>query len=221
VTDWLAGLIQPLLAVAFTMFGEPVTWVEVLGFATGGACVALTVGRNIWNFPVGIANCVFFLLLFVSARLWADAGLQVVYLALGCAGWWQWMRGRGASAPLIVTRAPPRELAWAAVFVVAGTGALYVVLAATHDSAPLLDALTTCLSLAAQWLLNGKRIQNWYFWIAADCIYLPLYAAKHLNLTALVYGVFLIMCVLGLRAWRRTMATDELGSGSPATVPAG
>jgi nicotinamide mononucleotide transporter len=220
VTDWLAGILAPLLTVAFTMFGEPVTWVEVLGFVTGGACVALTVGRNIWNFPVGIANCVFFLLLFVSARLWADAGLQVVYLALGCAGWWQWLRGRDTAAPLVVTRAQTRELAWACAFVVAGTGALYALLAATHDSAPLLDALTTCLSLAAQWLLNAKRLENWYFWIAADCIYLPLYASKHLHLTAVVYAVFLVMCVAGLRGWRRSLAAREDQSALPATVSA-
>ncbi|MGW4247790.1 nicotinamide riboside transporter PnuC [Nocardia sp. NPDC004722] len=218
--DWLGGLIHPLLAVAYTMFGEPVTWIEVLGFVTGGLCVWLTVRRNIWNFPVGIANCLAFLLLFTSARLWADAGLQVVYIALGVAGWWQWLRRRGDHGPLVVTRAPHREMVWCLAFVVLGTGALYALLNATHDSAPLLDAFTTCLSLAAQWLLNGKRIQNWYFWIAADCVYIPLYAAKHLDLTAVVYVLFLAMCLAGLRSWRRALGDAPLETSPRATESA-
>jgi nicotinamide mononucleotide transporter len=201
--DWLTALISPLSAVAFTIATEPVSWVELFGFLTGGLCVALTVGRNVWNFPVGIANCAFFLLLFTSTRLWADAGLQLVFIALGVAGWWQWVRRRGGHAPLVVTRAPRREMAWCVAFVVLGTAALFVVLRAAHDSAPLLDAFTTCLSLAAQWLLNGKRIQTWYFWIAADCIYVPLYVSKDLNLTAIVYVLFLGLCATGLRSWLR------------------
>lgn len=217
MTEWLAALVAPLLTELFAIAGEPVTWVELLGFLTGGVCVALTVRRNVWNFPVGIANAGFFLVLFASSRLWADAGLQIVYIALGFAGWWQWQRGRGeVRGPLRVTRAPGTELAWCIAFVIAGTAALYVLLEHADGAAPLFDALTTCLSLAAQWLLNAKRIQTWYFWMAADVIYVPLYLSKDLNLTALIYVVFLGLTVAGLRSWRRALAQD---APTPATVP--
>ena len=73
-----------------------------------------------------------------------------------------------------------------------------------HDTAPFWDALTTALSLAAQWLLNSKQLENWYFWIAADAVYVPLYFAKALNLTGIVYALFLGMCLFGLRSWWRT-----------------
>ena len=66
-----------------------------------------------------------------------------------------------------------------------------------------LDALTTSLSLVAQWLLNGKYVQTWYFWIAADCVYIPLYVSRDLNLTAAIYAVFLVLCLSGLQSWRK------------------
>lgn len=69
----------------------------------------------------------------------------------------------------------------------------------------VLGALTTCLSLAAQWLLNYKRIETWWFWIAADVIYIPLYATKALDLTAIVYAGFLGMCLAGMRSWHHTL----------------
>ncbi|MEV0672476.1 nicotinamide riboside transporter PnuC [Mycobacterium sp. NPDC050441] len=201
--DWLAQLVQPLTTTLFVLGGDAVSWAELLGFVTGGLCVALTVRRHIANFPVGIANCLFFLVLFASARLWADAGLQVLYIVLGFAGWWQWQYGNAGRTPLVVTRARPDQIGWCVGIVVAGTALLTVVLRAAHDAAPFLDALTTSLSLVAQWLLNGKYLQTWYFWIAADCVYIPLYLSRDLNLTAAIYVVFLMLCLSGLQSWRK------------------
>ncbi|MEC7291599.1 MAG: nicotinamide mononucleotide transporter family protein, partial [Pseudomonadota bacterium] len=58
-------------------------------------------------------------------------------------------------------------------------------------------------SLVAQFMLSRKWIANWYLWIAADLIYIPLYIHKELWLTAGLYFVFLVMCIIGLREWRR------------------
>ena len=69
-------------------------------------------------------------------------------------------------------------------------------------SASFFDALTTSISLCAQWMLNRKYVESWYAWIAADLIYIPLYAYKELYLTAGLYAVFLVMATMGLFHWR-------------------
>ena len=74
------------------------------------------------------------------------------------------------------------------------------ILRAAHGAAPGWDALTTSMSLGAQLLLNLKRLETWYVWIAVDVIYVPLYFSRDLNLTALVYIVFLALCIQGWRA---------------------
>ncbi len=53
---------------------------EILGFVTGALCVVLVVRCSIWNWPAGLANNGFYLVLFAEAGLYADAGLQIVYL---------------------------------------------------------------------------------------------------------------------------------------------
>ncbi len=189
-----------LTKTVFEILGEPVTWAELLGFVTGIACVALAVAQRIETFPIGIANNVFFIVLFVDARLYADAGLQVVYVVLGFMGWWVWAtRSRG---PLAVERASFRLLLWTTLSVGAATLVLVPILRAAHGAAPGWDALTTSMSLGAQLLLNLKRLETWYVWIAVDVIYVPLYFSRDLNLTALVYIVFLGLCVEGWRQWR-------------------
>ena len=108
--------------------------------------MALAVFERIETFPFGIANNAFFLILFADARLFADAGLQLVYMALGAMGWWLWMtRSRG----------PLRGLRARSVQLLLGRPSQSVprrscsclVLRAAHGAAPGWDTLTTSMSL--------------------------------------------------------------------------
>jgi nicotinamide mononucleotide transporter len=192
-----------LTKTVFELFGEPVSWAELAGFVTGIACVALAVMQRIETFAVGIANNVFFVVLFTDARLYADAALQVVYIALGVMGWWVW--ATRAREPADVRRASTQLLLAITLGVGLATLILVPILRAAHGAAPGWDALTTSMSLGAQLLLNLKRLETWYVWIAVDIIYVPLYLSRDLNLTALVYVVFLALCIQGWRQWRVTV----------------
>lgn len=77
--------------------GAQFGWTEAIGFITGLWCVWLTILENVWNFPIGIANCGFLGVLFLQGRLFADAGLQLMFIALSVQGWWLWLYG-GAKA---------------------------------------------------------------------------------------------------------------------------
>lgn len=197
--------VTALLLAASWFKWLPLDFTEALGFATGAVCVWLVTKGNIWNWPVGLANNLFFAVLFWKARLFADFGLQGVYLILGFYGWWKWLRGGENQTRLAISRSSPSEWIVIAVFLVLGTWGLRELLHAVNGAAPLWDALTTALSLVAQYLLCRKRIENWFFWIAADVIYVPLYLSKQLPLTALLYGGFLVLCVIGWRRWRKEL----------------
>jgi nicotinamide mononucleotide transporter len=189
------------------VLGAPLSWAELLGFATGLWCVALVARRNVLNFPVGIANCALLLLLFAEARLYADAGLQLVFIALGLQGWWLWQRDRSSRHEAVaVTRAGRAELSRVIALCLLLAAALYLLLTWARGSVPVLDALIAALSLAAQWLLNRRKLEHWYFWITVDVISIPVYAYKELYLVALLYAVYLVLCIGGLRAWRRALA---------------
>jgi nicotinamide mononucleotide transporter len=80
----------------------------------------------------------------------------------------------------------------------------------TNSTVPMGDAITTAMSLVAQYMLGRKWLENWLVWIAADVIYVGLYGYKHLYLTALLYAIFIAMCIAGYRGWRKAMSITPL-----------
>jgi nicotinamide mononucleotide transporter len=176
---------------------------DVLGFVTGGVCVWLVVREHVANWPIGLANNLVFFVLFLQARIYADMTLQIVYFALGAFGWWKWLRGGPNHQALTISLARRGEWIGLIFFIPLATWLMYLVLMRVNDAVPFWDSLTTVLSLAAQFLLCLKRLENWFFWIAADIIYVPMYFGRNLPLTAVLYGIFLIMCLFGLSQWRK------------------
>ncbi|HEY2082634.1 MAG TPA: nicotinamide riboside transporter PnuC [Verrucomicrobiae bacterium] len=181
---------------------------EAWGFVTGGICVWLVVREHLWNWPIGLANNIVFFVLFLRGRLYADMSLQIVYLGLGVYGWWNWIFGGKNRQVLKISRATRGDWIALAVTIPLCTWGMRHVLIAVHDAAPLWDALTTVLSLAAQYLLCRKRFENWWLWIAADVIYIPLYFSRKLPLTAILYFVFLALCLVGVKEWSRSFKKD-------------
>jgi nicotinamide mononucleotide transporter len=179
---------------------------ELLGFATGGVCVWLAARENIWNWPIGLANNIFYLVVFWRAGLYADSGLQIFYFAIGVYGWWMWARAGLGHRELPATNIPAAQSTLMLVVTVLCAVLLYIGLRRyTNSTVPLGDAITTALSLVAQYMLGRKWLENWLVWIAADVIYVGLYGYKHLYLTALLYAIFIAMCIAGYRTWKKGM----------------
>lgn len=184
-------------------FGFQVNLVEFFGVVTGFVGVWLTTRRNVWCWPVGLVNVLLFLVVFADARLYADASLQVVYVVLLSYGWWFWLRGGEDHHAAPVTRLSRARFATlAGLVLVATVGAGFALSRFTDADLPYWDSFTTAASLVAQWLQARKILENWIVWIVADVVYVGMYLVKGLELTAVLYASFLVLAVIGWRAWR-------------------
>lgn len=195
-------------------------WPQVLGFVTGAVCVWLAGRRNVWNYPIGIANNVVLFVVFIGAGLYATSVLQIVYLLMGVHGWWRWTRGAEQSRTYVV-RTPSRAWPWLAVAAVVGTVVLVWVLTTFTDSqVAIADAATTAASLVAQYMLNRKWIENWFVWICVDIAFVGLSIAAGLWVIAALYLLFIGLCVIGYRSWRRASTEERTGVPRAAVASA-
>jgi len=212
--EWLT---EVLWFPVFSVFGAPTTIVEIVGFVTGAWCVWLLGQQNPWNWPMGLVQVVAYLFLFWEVGLYADSGLQAVYLVLGLYGWWNWLRRRPGGKALRVRRT--RWTDWLGLLVVglSGFAAIFLVLDRfTPSTVPALDAGTTVLSLLATYGQTRKLLESWWLWIAADIIYVPLYAYKGLWLTSVLYLGFLALCIVGWRRWSGDLRANAVSDHAEA-----
>jgi nicotinamide mononucleotide transporter len=187
------------------------TWLEIEGAVTGLLCVWLLARQNIWNWPIGILNNILFIVLFWRAKLYADATLQVVFALLAAYGLYQWLIVTAPGVHLPIRRTTPREWIVLAVFVGLGQRAVFWGLSSHTDSpVPFWDATVWALSLAATYGQARKLLESWLVWIAVDVISVPLYVGRNLYLTALLYFVFLCLCVQGYWSWRAALRAPAL-----------
>lgn len=207
MTEFFDFLTQPMLQ----LWGTTLSRLEVFGFATGILCVWWTVRKNVFNFPMGMINSALLGLLFFHSRLFADAGLQVVFIVLAMMGWWQWTR---ASAATVMHELPVRVLSmkqrgWVLGVVLLLVALLYECLIWVKGDVPFFDASITAMSIVAQVLLNRRYLENWWVWIAVDVVSIPVYVHKELYLIALLYGVFLVLACTGLFAWQGSVRSQR------------
>jgi nicotinamide mononucleotide transporter len=73
----------------------------------------------------------------------------------------------------------------------------------TDAAAPYLDAAVTLGSLFATWLTTRAIFENWYWWLAVNVASFALYFAQGLALVSVLYLVYLVIAVRGLREWAR------------------
>jgi nicotinamide mononucleotide transporter len=106
-----------------------------------------------------------------------------------------------------VTRTPGPWLAGLGVAGLVFALTLGAVLRRATDAAlPFLDSTLSSYSIVAQVMMTRKWLEYWALWIALDVVYVGMFVFKRLYLTAGLYAVFLVLAVLGLFEWRRSLA---------------
>jgi nicotinamide mononucleotide transporter len=183
-------------------------WIEGVAVFFGIICVALTTRQNVWCWPTGLVQVTLYVYIFHAARLYSDMILHVIYIGLQIYGWQHWVRGGAASrathtgTPLPVSSLGTRDRwLWIAAIAVTAFAWGEIMARYTNAAAAHADAFIAAASLCAQYLLARKAIENWIVWIVVDIVAIAVYWSRDLRLTAGLYAVFLVLCLIGLRSW--------------------
>lgn len=178
--------------------------IEIAAALLGVINVLLVVRRSVWNYPFGIAMVALYFFVFWEAKLYSDALLQIFFLLIQLYGWWAWVHAErvdhGVAVGWLSNRSRMRWLAGTAVATILwGAGMARF----TDAVAPFADATVAGLSVSAQILQSFRRVESWVLWVVVDVMAISLFAWRGLNVTAALYGLFLVLAVLGLIEWRR------------------
>jgi len=181
-----------------------VSWIELSGAAISAWAVWLTARRQPLCWPVGLASVLIYSWIFVDAKLYSDTLLQLAFAGLIIYGWQRWRRNLDDDGRVQVARLPFDQATWHVGLGVIGALALgYAMHRWTDAALPWLDAALTSFSLVAQWWQGRRHLAAWWLWIVVDVIYVGEYIYKDLLITSVLYAGFVVLAVMGLRAWRQ------------------
>lgn len=197
---------------------DPVELVAVVMTLVG---IVLTIKEKISCWPVAIVGILAYFVVFARARLYADAALQPIYVVQNIYGWWYWAHGgqRGHGQAPIVVLPWRNRFAW-----LAGTAVISLIVGAalarwTNAAAPYADAALSTTSLAANWLLARKVLENWWLWITVNVGYVILFWKKNLLLSAGLYVVLMALAAAGLIEWQRSRERQTAAYRGELSIP--
>ncbi|HNP37802.1 MAG TPA: nicotinamide riboside transporter PnuC [Woeseiaceae bacterium] len=189
------------------------SYLELLGVVAAIAYLLLAIRQNIWCWAFAAISTAIYVYLFIHARLYMESLLNGFYLAMAAYGWYSWTHGSGAKSELAVTSWRWHRHAAAIMLILAGAG-LSGWLLETHTDAefPYTDSLTTWSAIWATFLVARKVLENWWYWLAIDSVSVYLYWSRSLELTALLFIVYLVMIPFGLLSWRRSQLQADVAA---------
>jgi nicotinamide mononucleotide transporter len=195
---WILIIVATIaLYIGRVFHALPTTDLEIIGFITGIASVRWAAQTHAWTWPIGIVNSVAFFFLFVPAGLYANVLLQAIYVGQGIWGWNKWLKKEQ------VTYTPQALLVSLLIVMLPATLVSMGVFHVLSWQLPFWDTLSAVVSIIANYLLGVKRIENWYMWIAIDVVYVLIFITQGLYLTSLLYVLFLLQCIAGVRLWKQ------------------
>jgi nicotinamide mononucleotide transporter len=193
-------------------------WVEITAAALAVVYLLLAIRQRLSCWVAAFVSSCLYVMVMFAARLYMESVLNAFYAAMAVYGFWQW-RGRRGDGGLVrggltVRRWPvPRHAAGLLGVIVLSTVNWYFLSRFTSAASPFVDSMVAWSSVFATFLVARKVYENWHWWLVIDSVSLCLYFLRHLYLTVLLFGLYLVMIIVGMRQWQRSLAPQPHGAG--------
>ncbi len=203
VSEWLTDGVAAVL--------QPMSLFESVAVILAVLYLVLAVRQNIWCWLAAFASTGLFFYVFFNARLYMETALQVFYMVMAVYGWRQWRSGIQGGPGRSVTRWRwPSHVGAIALVLLASLISSQALGSYTDAALPFVDSLTTWGGVVATFMVARKVLENWLYWFVIDGLSIYLYVSRELYQTAVLFVVYLVLIVVGYRAWAASMVEAEV-----------
>ena len=177
---------------------------QCVGTALGLLYLWLEYKANIWLWVVGAIMPVVHGVLYLTNGVYADAAMQLYYVAAGIYGLMGWKSKPKKKSEGRIQHTPKEWILNLVVLYAFFHAELYIFLVEfTDSSVPFFDSMSTALSIVAMWMLSRKLVEQWLVWLVVDMISVGLYLYKGIPITAMLYMLYCALAVAGYMRWRK------------------
>ena len=197
---------------------QQTTLLEYIAVFSGIASVWFSRKENIWVYPTGLINTIFYIYLSFKGSLFGEAGVNLYYTIMSIYGWILWAKKDEQHGHLVIIRWSSKkewiqQLLFFAFFYIIIFGALsYLKRDFAPGAIPWADGFASATAFTGMWLMAKKKVESWYWWIATNTASIPLYFVKNYVFTSVYYVVLLVFAFWGLAEWNRRATLKSINN---------
>ncbi|HMN33644.1 MAG TPA: nicotinamide riboside transporter PnuC [Chitinophagaceae bacterium] len=180
---------------------------EWVAFVFAVLQVSLAAKNNVINFYAGIISTAFYTFLFFQIGLFAESVLNLYYFIVSVTGVLLWTK-KNDKEQLPISTLRKKEWLKILLFNILVFFFLYWVLSTfTTSTVPFADAFVSSIAWAGTFLMIFRKIENWIFLTISNVFSFPLFLYKGVELTALLYILYIIIGIIGFLKWKKALTT--------------
>ena len=183
--------------------------IEIIAVITGMLSIWYSYRINILVYPIGMISLALYVFIFIKNGLYANAVINFLYFVISIFGWWNWLRQRTTDNGQQTTDKVELKVSYLSKKENAITITILVILIffinlfTTNDLSIRLDYYTSAAGLIAMVLTSFKKVENWFFYLVADIVLIPLCIYNGLYLTSIQYVAYTILAIMGYINWNK------------------
>jgi nicotinamide mononucleotide transporter len=177
------------------------TAAEAAGVVLALAYLVLAIRQSSLCWYAAFASSLIYMAVFFGAHLYMESVLQIFYAAMAVYGYIQWKYGGAEHTGVKITTWSLRQHALALGVIAISSGSLGWLMSRTDAAFPFADSFTTVAAIVTTFMVARKVLENWLYWFVIDGISVFIYIARGLQLTAVLFLVYLVLIAVGFRRW--------------------
>ena len=174
-----------------------------VGLALAYIVLAMRQSRLCW--VAAVVSAVIYIAIFAKVKLYMEAGLQLVYIAMAVVGWIFWGKDDSDEALSVTTRPLQFHLTAIVGILIAAACAGFLLSHFTDAARPYVDSTTTVAAIICTWMVTRKILENWLYWIVINSVSVWLFMDRGLDLTSGLFVLYAVLSVVGYFTWRRSL----------------
>lgn len=175
---------------------------EIIAVIFCFASVILTVRKSVFCWYSGMIGSGLYIWILYNQHLYAGSIMQIVFVFQCFLGIINWKRNTIENKTLVIESFDGDGLfKFFLLSCVLCVVVSFFLINFSDDKYPVIDGVASSLALVANYALSKRFLQNWFFWIISDFLFVFLFLIDHMYLSAGLYMGLAGIATYGYFTW--------------------
>jgi len=193
----------------FSIFNLQFSTFEVIGAIIGLFYIVSEYRASRWFWPLSLLMSAFYIVIDFTSGIYANGAICCYNFLMSIYGILVWRgviqkRDEDGGGERHISSCP-RAYLWQIITVIVLLSVVLIWLLGyiRESSYPLLDGVSSALTIVGMLMLAHKWWQQWFCWMLVEPLMIALFLLTGNYASAALYVVFEVFCVLGILFWKR------------------